>query len=67
MPSIKTVKCVFCKNEFQARTVDIKRGWGKFCSKSCKAKWQEKKTGQYADLIVKERFLRGHYDGEDCF
>jgi hypothetical protein len=37
MPSMKTVKCVRCGQEFEARTSDIKRGWGKFCSKSCKA------------------------------
>lgn len=36
----QTVKCKNCKSEFEARTVDIKRGWGKFCSKSCKAKKQ---------------------------
>lgn len=31
-----------------ARTADIKRGWGKFCSKSCKAIEQEKRTGQHS-------------------
>lgn len=46
------VKCQCCKNEFIARVADRKRGWAKFCSKSCKAKIQEVQTGQYA------RFLR---------
>lgn len=36
-----------CKKEFQARTADVKRGWGKFCCKSCKAIEQENRTGQY--------------------
>lgn len=27
-----------CGEKFEAREADIKRGWGKFCSKSCKAK-----------------------------
>lgn len=36
---------------FQARTVDVKRGWGKFCSKSCKAIHQENKTGQYKNYL----------------
>tara|TARA_R110000796_G_scaffold12575_5_gene41520 strand:- start:1223 stop:1615 length:393 start_codon:yes stop_codon:yes gene_type:complete len=45
MASMKTVKCSKCANEFQARTADINRGWGKFCSKSCKAKKQTRDTG----------------------
>jgi len=31
------------------READRKRGWGLYYSKSCKAKHQERKTGQYAD------------------
>ena len=36
----KTTKmlCQFCGNEFAARTSDIKKGWGKYCSTSCTAK-----------------------------
>ncbi len=45
------VKCKFCKEEFTARVADRKRGWAKFCSKSCKAKHQERKTGQYKKYI----------------
>ena len=26
-----------CKKPFKARAADVARGWGKFCSKSCKA------------------------------
>lgn len=33
--------CKQCSTEFEARNADIKRGWGKFCSKSCKALYQE--------------------------
>jgi hypothetical protein len=36
-----------CRKKFQARTADVKRGWGKFCCKSCKAQEQETRTGQY--------------------
>jgi len=32
------VKCKNCKTMFTARVADRKRGWGKYCSKSCKAK-----------------------------
>lgn len=42
MTSMTTVICgnKKCRKEFQARTADVNRGWGKFCSKSCKAKKQ---------------------------
>ena len=42
-----TVKCKLCKNEFSARVADRKRGWARFCSKSCKAVKQERKNGQH--------------------
>jgi hypothetical protein len=42
-------KCQCCRNEFTARSADVKRGWAKYCSKSCKAKKQEARTGQYRD------------------
>ena len=44
------VKCKCCGNIFEARTADIKRGWGKYCSKSCKAKKQESRTGQFKNF-----------------
>ncbi len=37
MPAMQEVKCHRCKCLFMVRVADIKRGWGKFCSKSCKA------------------------------
>ena len=30
-------RCKNCKCGFEARLADRKRGWGKYCSKSCKA------------------------------
>lgn len=39
--------CKCCKKDFIARSVDVKRGWGLYCSKSCKAKIQEKKINQH--------------------
>ncbi len=48
MPSMITRKCACCGKEFEARTADVKRGWAKYCSKSCKAIKQEQRTGQYA-------------------
>lgn len=43
-----TYNCLRCGNPFTARTADRKRGWARFCSKSCKAIKQEQRTGQYA-------------------
>ena len=40
--------CEWCRGPFTARSADRKRGWARFCSKSCKAKKQEKRTGQNA-------------------
>lgn len=44
-----------CGDTFIARVADIKRGWGKYCSKSCKAQHQESLTEQYR-----------HYQGRAC-
>ena len=45
MAHMTAVKCKRCSVEFQARIADVNRGWGKFCSKSCKANLQARKTG----------------------
>ena len=49
MASMTMIKCAYCGKEREVRTADVARGWGKFCSKSCKAKRQEKLTGQNRD------------------
>ena len=46
MPSMIDVKCMSCGNSFEARAADVKRGWGKYCSKSCKAHQQTKKQSK---------------------
>jgi endogenous inhibitor of DNA gyrase (YacG/DUF329 family) len=37
--------CKSCKSPMEVRLADHNRGWGKFCSKSCKAQYQTKVTG----------------------
>lgn len=37
-------KCERCGEQFKAKTADVKRGWARFCSKSCKAKTQTPKA-----------------------
>lgn len=51
------VQCQCCQKEFQARIADRKRGWAKFCSKSCKAIEQERRTGQYSRYLGHVRSL----------
>ncbi|VVE31076.1 hypothetical protein PEP31012_03679 [Pandoraea eparura] len=59
-PKMVDRTCKRCKKPFQARAADVKRGWGLFCSKSCKAIKQEARTGQYAAFIE-----RGQNSSED--
>jgi len=61
MPSMVTRKCKYCHDLFPARVADVKRGWAKFCSKSCKAKEQERRTGQYSILMNR----RSYEDSDD--
>jgi hypothetical protein len=59
MVAMVKVKCQRCRAEFEARVADRKRGWGKFCSKSCKAVKQEKRTHAFANFMNKDRNFRG--------
>lgn len=43
--AIGQYQCNGCSRTFTARIADRKRGWARFCSKSCKAVVQTKKTG----------------------
>jgi hypothetical protein len=57
------VKCLQCGIAFMARVADRKRGWAKFHSKSCKAKHQEARTGQYASYVA--RVFNGRQSNEE--
>ena len=46
--------CKHCGKAIKVRQADLNRGWGKFCSKSCKAKRQEQKTGQYSRYLNRQ-------------
>jgi hypothetical protein len=49
MAKSKTIVCLCgCGREKSVRAADIARGWGKYFSKSCKAKHQERRTGATA-------------------
>lgn len=40
-----TYNCARCGDPFTARAADRKRGWARFCSKSCKAIRQTQRRG----------------------
>lgn len=44
-----------CGVKFMARVADVKRGWGKYASKSCKAVAQERKTHNYYHYVAKQK------------
>lgn len=46
-----TVKCKCCGAPFEARVADRKRGWGLYCSKSCKAVKQENNKARGAKRL----------------
>lgn len=62
MTEKETYTCEWCRKPFTARKADRKRGWARFCSKSCKASKQEKRTGQNA-VYHNQRDTVDDYDG----
>lgn len=54
MPEV-TCKCG-CGRSKNVRQADINRGWGKYYSKSCKAKAQSKKFGGRPKMSKEKRF-----------
>ena len=51
-----------CGRKRMVRTADIERGWGKYFDKSCKARHQERRTGQCAEYFARQN---RRSDGED--
>lgn len=60
MSSAGQYKCQQCGSTFTARTADRARGWARFCSKSCKARKQDARTGQHRSYLARR-------DGNECF
>ena len=50
-------KCANCDTTFKVRPADLSRGWGKFCSKSCKQLDQEKKR-KFWDTIRGKKTIK---------
>ena len=61
----KTVnkRCKHCGDLMVVRAADVARGWGKFCSKRCKARDQERRTR--ATAAYYER--RARRDASGCY
>ena len=63
MAEMQEIVCACgCGRKKNVRVADIKRGWGKYYSKSCKAKAQERRTHQYANYmnsgVSRDKYLR---------
>lgn len=69
MPSMQEITCKCgCRRKKMVRTADVKRGWGKFYSKSCKAREQEGRTGQHSDYMHKKsRYTESNEFGDPAF
>jgi hypothetical protein len=52
-PVLVSRHCLWCKKPFLARKADVKRGWGNFDSKSCKAHYQKAHGGRSPNQRVK--------------
>ncbi len=55
--------CQWCKQPFIARLADRKRGWARYCSKSCKASRQERRTGQHTAYQDRRERSGNPYEG----
>ena len=71
MPKMVTIACKCCGKPKEVRHADVKRGWGLFCSKSCKAKYQTKtkpiKSRQHKELFFEFKSSYDEPDIEDTF
>lgn len=68
-PAMVAVDCLNCGEGFEARVADRNRGWAKFCSKGCKATFQEaeraaggvKPKAKPKPEVTIEMTMRGEY------
>lgn len=44
MPLMVDRACICCGDPFKARASDVRRGWGLYCSKTCKARHAAEKA-----------------------
>lgn len=64
--TVEVICACGCGEKFTARVSDRKRGWGKFATKSCKAKSQEKRTHQMGRYL-KDQYYRREYGGTPVY
>ena len=65
MAEMKEITCQCgCGRKRMVRTADIARGWGKYFDKSCKARHQERRTGQCTEYFARQKRINGVDDGD---
>ena len=57
------MKCK-CGKEYEARTADLKRGWGQYCSKKCAAKYRNVNCPTEASLRYGNRYRKYNTDSK---
>lgn len=68
MAAMKEIVCACgCGRKKLVRVADVARGWGKYYSKSCKAKHQERRTGQCASYLARRFSGDVVYDNDGTF
>lgn len=56
MAKMREIECKCgCGRKRMVRQADYDRGWGRFFDKTCKARHQERKTGQYGRIVNREQ------------
>ena len=59
MAAMQEITCACgCGRKKMVRTADVKRGWGRYYSKSCKAKAQERRTGQHRRFHERRKYAK---------
>lgn len=49
---MENARCENCGDTMRVRSSDVNRGWGRFCSKSCKAKKQTRRERVEKNLMI---------------
>ena len=61
MPKVMK-ECLHCSRDFETNTADIKRGYGKFCTRTCSSKYRETKKKGYDPLkVARNNFKRDNW------
>lgn len=64
--AMETWKCEWCGETMAVRSADRNRGWGRFCSKSCKASKQSSTRSRPRRELAPGEFYATNYSNEEA-